>query len=211
PKSGRFPAPGPRGKAPTTPPLTPRHPTPVAPVPIVRPPAKAAPAAGADDEKTDLGSTPPITASVEAAEGSGAVKAPEPKAQRSGGMRASEILAAIPAGDWTMTPDGWMPHPLPSDAKLASPTTTEPPPPPAPSPPKGPPTGDWTISLDPDTGWSEPEKVKKPADAASTSGNPVVAISSEKPIDVVQWEEKPTSVGESKIEIDSTLIAVSES
>ncbi len=208
PKSGRFPAPGPRGKAPTTPPLTPRHPTPVAPVPIVRPPAKtAAPAAGADDEKTDLGSAPPITASIDAADGSGAVQAPEPKAQRSGGMRASEILAAIPAGDWTMTPDESMPHPLPSDAKLGAPAPAEPTPAPA-APPKGPPTGDWTISLDPDSGWSEPEKVTK--SATSSSGNPVVAISSDRPIDVVQWEEKPTSVGESKIEIDSTLIAASE-
>lgn len=54
------------------------------------------------------------------------------------------------------------------------------------------------MSLDPATGWSEPEKIG--------GGNPVGAVSSDKPISVVQWEEKPTGIGESKIEIDSTLM-----
>ncbi|HEY5920508.1 MAG TPA: PEGA domain-containing protein, partial [Kofleriaceae bacterium] len=199
-------APAPRGKNPTTPPLTPRHPTPVAPVPIVRPPAKAAPSVNAEDEKTDLGTAPTVPAApVEPASGvdSGALF-PAPQ-QRSGGMRASEILAAIPAGDWTMAPDESVPHALTTDEKLAAGEgPQEPTPSPAPAP-KGPPTGDWTIQLDPETGWSEPEKLaKQPAPVAS--GNPVVAVSSDKPINVVQWDEKPTGIGESKIEIDSTLM-----
>jgi hypothetical protein len=202
PKSARSPAPGPRGKNPTTPPLTPRHPTPVAPVPIVRPPAKAAPSVAADDEKTDL-ADPALVVPIEPAPAveSGATPTPPPT-QRSGGMRASEILAAIPAGDWTMTPDESMPHPLPSDAKLP-PGPAIPEPTPAPAPPPTAPSGDWTMSLDPDKGWSAPAKVPNPA---ATGGNPVIAVSSDKPINVVEWDEKPTGIGESKVEIDVALM-----
>jgi hypothetical protein len=203
PKSARASQPAaPRGKNPTTPPLTPRHPTPVAPVPIVRSPAKAAPVA-ADEEKTDLGTQPTAAATpLEAeAEASGPKGSAQPT-QRSGGMRASEILAAIPAGDWTMSPDELVPHALGAEEKIAGALPAqEPTPAPAPPPVKGPPTGDWTISLDPETGWSEPAKVEK-----ATAGNPVIAVASEKPITVQQWDEKPTGIGESKIEIDSTLM-----
>lgn len=208
--SPRGPAPGPRGKTPTTPPLTPRHPTPVAPVPIVRSPAKSAPVVP-DEEQTDLGATAAAAPSeTEATAESGAIPTPPP-AQRSGGMRASEILAAIPAGDWTMTPDESVPHPLPAEARAPAPVVHEPTPAPAPPPvPKKAPTGDWTISLDPaKRSWSEPEK--RGRGEPPTKGNPVVAIASEKPINVVEWEEKPTGIGELKIEIDSTLMEASTS
>lgn len=219
-KAARPPASAPRSKAPTTPPSGPRHPTPVAPVPIVRPPAKTI-APSADEERTDLAVAPPVSGALEAVTGetvspadSQATQPPseqapsqpteqapeqptEQRAQRSGGMRASEILAAIPAGDWTMTPEESVPHPLPPEAKLAAPPSAESPPP----------TGDWTMSVDPNKGWSEPEKVEKPERPPATSGNPVVAVASDKPIEVVQWEDKPTSAGESKIEIDSELMA----
>src|SRR6185503_17804731 len=127
--------PPPRGKNPTTPPLTPRHPTPVAPVPIVRPPAKAAPTVAAEEEKTDLGSAPtapaaPLEDSAPASD-SGAAKV----APRSGGMRASEILAAIPAGDWTMSPDESVPHALQPDEKIPGTGPQEPTP--APGAPPG--------------------------------------------------------------------------
>jgi hypothetical protein len=198
----------PRGKNPTTPPLSPRHPTPVAPVPIVRPPAKAAPSIH-EDEHTDLATVPTVAASplaLDAAAENPALKTAEhPVQQRSGGMRASEILAAIPAGDWTMSPDELVPHALPAEAKVGAPVPQDPTPAPS-TPPKGPPTGDWTISLDPETGWSEPEKVAKAAGASTTGGNPIGAVSSDKPISVVRWDDKPTGIGESKIEIDSTLM-----
>jgi hypothetical protein len=195
PKSPRSAAaPTPRGKTPTTPPLTPRHPTPVAPVPIVRPPAKAAPHA-AEDEATELSSELVATAPTEPMPSVDSGAVPKP-AQRSGGMRASEILAAIPAGDWTMTPDESMPHALPAEAKLPAMPDQEPTPTPSPVP-----SGDWTISLDPQTGWSAPAKVAPPE-----VGNPVHAVASDKPINVVQWDEKPTGIGESKIEIDSSLM-----
>ncbi len=213
PKSTRSTPQGPRGKTPTTPPLTPRHPTPVAPVPIVRSPAKHAPVA-ADEERTDLSELPTaVVPPIEpaASDGADAAEMPAP-AQRSGGMRASEILAAIPAGDWTMSPDESVPRALPPEAKVTAPPPSEPTPAPAP-PPKGPPTGDWMIALDPDTGWSEPAKLEKSpppvppsSPSASSSGNPVIAVASERPIDVQQWDEKPTSLGEAKIEVDSTLM-----
>ena len=38
---------------------------------------------------------------------------PEAKPQRSGGMRASEIMAAVTGDDWTMTPDASSPTVLP--------------------------------------------------------------------------------------------------
>jgi WAS/WASL-interacting protein len=211
------PAPPPaRGKTPTTPPLTPRHPTPVAPVPIVRPPAKSAPAV--PEETTDLSLAPTANSApieVPIVDGDAANKPPEPPT-RSGGMRASEILAAIPAGDWTMSPDESTPHALPPEAKMLAQPPAQPTPAPAPAP-KGPPTGDWLIQLDPDSGWSEPEKLAKAAQAASgvasaappaepPSGNPVVAVSSDKPINVMEWDEKPTGIGEAKIEVDSTLM-----
>src|SRR5690606_18466516 len=124
--------------------------------------------------------------------------------------RASEIMAAVPTEDWTMTPDASGPTVLPT-ATTPGDASQEPTPAPA-APPKGPPTGDWTIQLDPDAGWSEPSKLAKPPDAADTrpakplkprqpsSGNPVIAVASERPLEAVEWEEKPTGIGEAKIE-----------
>jgi hypothetical protein len=218
---------GPRGKNPTTPPLSPRHPTPVAPLPIVRGPAK--PAVADEDEKTDLSSVPkkpdlpdeePMPQAVDPF-----TKTEVGVPARSGGMRASEIMAAIPTEDWTMTPDASGPTVLPTapkpegeepDAEPSGPTKVE-----GKSAPKGPPTGNWTIQLDPEAGWSEPQKLP-PSEAAAPapapkpaaqavrqtpkSGNPVMAVASSKAIEAVEWEDKPTGIGEAKIEVDATLM-----
>ena len=213
----------PRGKTPTAPPPGPRHPTPAAPLPVVRMPVRNAPVPD-EDEKTDLSSIPVAQLEAKAA----AEEIPEtpvpqfdPLAQaaqptgRSGGMRASEIMAAIGGDDWTMTPDAPAPTVLEKTGAPTADAST-----PASGPvPKGPPTGNWTISLDPETGWSEPEKVAAPVVPVApapaplakpkrgTAGNPNAAIASgDKAINVVEWEEKPTGIGEAKIEIDSTLM-----
>jgi hypothetical protein len=223
----------PRGKNPTTPPLTPRHPTPVAPLPIVKPPARSAPVEN-EEERTDLSAiprgheaTPLALAATIDQEAAYVGPPPQPetpveqvdplantltKPQRSGGMRASEIMAAIPTEDWTMSPDAETPTVLPADDKAPVPNE----PPAAAMRPKGPPTGDWTIQLDPEAGWSEPAKVTsvtkvdKPPPAAAAaqpkSGNPVMAIASDKAFTAVEWEEKPTGIGQAKIEIDPTLM-----
>lgn len=221
----------PRGKTPTAPPPGPRHPTPAAPLPVVRMPATNSALYAPDvDEKTDLNSIP-VAANDQASARQQAFNElpPEtpvpqvdavgktdivPAVGRSGGMRASEIMAAIPTEDWTMTPDAPAPTVLtPVDKAPAPAEESEPTPAPG-SPPKGPPTGNWTISLDPETGWSEPEKLpaaapvpapEKPKRKA-TAGNPSLAVSSDKPIHAVEWEEKPTGIGEAKIEIDPTLM-----
>src|SRR3954464_6609718 len=86
----------------------------------------------------------------------GCVVAP---ASRSGGLRASEIMAAMKGEDWTMTPDASSPTVLP---KPADPATD--PNPKAAEEKSGPLPGDWAISLDPASpgGWSKPAKVEKP-------------------------------------------------
>jgi hypothetical protein len=128
---------------------------------------------------------------------------------------ASQILAAIPSGgDWTMTPDAAAPTVLPAPG-AATPAIPEPTP--APGPPPGPPTGDWTISLT-DAGWGEPQKVAAPAvpppvppppppaaPVQPKTGNPVMAVSSDKLLDTGDPEDRPTSIGP-KIEIDPTLM-----
>jgi hypothetical protein len=195
------------------------------PLPVARVPAKAAPLVDAADEKTDMSEVPvPQTdfgfPNVEAEMTERPAPPPEPEArpQRSGGMRASEILAAVQVDDWTMTPDASAPTVIPSSKPEPAPEVQEPTP-----APKGPPTGNWTISLDPETGWGEPEKLeatvptppaekptkiekRTPTSAQTPStGNPVHAVASDKAIEAVQWEDKPTSIGE-KIEIDPTLM-----
>ncbi len=204
-----------RTKSPTAPP---RNPTPHVPLPVAKLPAKPAPLLAEDvaDEKTDLTSTPldPNDAAIVVdSKPPSDEPAPEPKPQRSGGMRASEIMAAVTGDDWTMTPDASSPTVLPSDQR--APAIEEPTPGPTP-------TGDWTMSLDPAAGWSKPEQVAtpladkptkierpKPAIQTPATGNPVKSVSSDKPIEVQAWEDKPTSIGE-KIEIDATLMEPAE-
>ena len=164
--------------------------TPVAPMPAMRAPAKSAPLILQEDERTDISDTPAPAPPQEE-------EAPEERptepltAARSGGMRASEILAAIPpSGDWTMAPDESAPHLLPGKDEA-----------PEEAPAKAP-SGNWTISLDREKGaWGEPEKVDSPP----PSGNPVGAVAGETPVESRE-EDKPTSIGEPKIEIDPTLM-----
>jgi hypothetical protein len=187
-------------------------------VPIVRSPAKSAPLV--EDEPTEANAQPPAappgspeTVVAHAAYTEAAKAADAVSTSRSGGMRASEILAAIPSADWTMEPDASKPTVMPTmgwTPRAGHPVVPEPiEPTPAPGePPKGPPTGDWTIQLDPEApeaGWSAPSKVTPPA-RAPKAGNPDKAVASDKPIQAVEWEEKPTGIGEAKIEIDPTLM-----
>jgi len=191
--------------------------TPVAPMPVMRSPAKSAPVI-AEDEKTDISDVPVAALSAELpfvdtdlSNASYELGKTEPQtAQRSGGMRASEILAAIPtSGDWTMAPDESEPTILPA---AATPTPVDVPDEKKPEPAKGAPSGDWLIALDPATGWSEPSKVETTPgtplakELAGKTGNPVGAVASAKPLTAQQWEEKPTGIGEAKIEIDPTLM-----
>ena len=205
-----------RTQKPTTPPLVPRQPTPVAPLPIVRPPAENASQVTKipveeHAEKTDLAASPPAAAAEPARAPASPLVAAEPATpptSRSGGMRASEIMAAIPDGDWTMSPDASAPTVLPKDDEPEAAVVE------SQKPAKGPPTGDWTMSADPTAseGWSPPAKVEKPklppAAAAPTSGNPVHSIG-DTSLDAIAIEDKPTSIG-AKIEIDPTLMEPGE-
>ena len=199
-----------RSKSPTAPP---RNPTPHVPLPVAKLPAKPAPMLADDgsDEKTDLTSAPlePGDVLIES-KPPAEDPAPAAKPQRSGGMRASEIMAAVTSDDWTMTPDAPAPTVLPP-ADKRGPAIEEPTPGPTP-------TGDWTMSLDPAAGWSKPEQVATPTAETPTrierpkaavqtpaTGNELKSVSSDKPIEVQAWEDKPTSIGE-KIEIDATLM-----
>jgi hypothetical protein len=69
------------------------------------------------------------------------------------------------------------------------------------------PTGDWTISADPTAadGWSEPAKVVPP-EPKPAAGNRNIAVASSKAIEAVEWEEKPTGIGEALVQIDPTLM-----
>ncbi len=133
-------------------------------------------------------------------------------ATRSGGLRASEIMAAIQGEDWTMTPDAAAPTVLSSSMRAAN------------APPSGgddldtraaaeksgPAAGDWAISLDPAApgGWSAPAKVEKLPEPKPqpASGNRNIAVASAKPLDAVEWEEKPTGIGEPLVQIDPSLM-----
>ncbi|MEO6774219.1 MAG: PEGA domain-containing protein [Kofleriaceae bacterium] len=220
-----------RTHTPSTPPA-PRHPTPYTPLPIVRMPASEPlaalvdlaeptdvtrppepPLVGEEQRKTSLGVsmlTASPVASVESgwddAEPSNADELASPVApSRSGGLRASEIMAAMQGEDWTMTPDASSPTvlPKPADVTAIDPdgkTATE---------KSGPLPGDWAISLDPASpgGWSAPVKVEKPPDLkAPAIGNRNIAIASAKAIEAVEWEDKPTGIGEALVQIDPTLL-----
>jgi hypothetical protein len=212
--SGSTPVPR-RNQKPTTPPLVPRQPTPVAPLPIVRAPGEnlsGITKVRVEDhaEKTDLASSPPPPAPEPAPppRPPAPVIAPEPATpatSRSGGMRASEIMAAIPDGDWTMSPDASAPTVLPKDEEPAPALIV------AKKPDQGPPTGDWTMKADPSAqdGWAAPAKVAKPKlppapPVQPATGNPIHSIG-DTSLDAIAIEDKPTSIG-AKIEIDPTLM-----
>ena len=212
---------------PAGPPM-PRNPTPFAPLPIVRLPAAAE---LLDPEKTDMTDMPvpppsdePRTLGVAivsavsrevseptrqeapidlaAAEAAETIEMPEPPepvaAARSGGMRASQLMAAITGEDWTMTPDAPAPTVVPKPAEGKPAADAE---------PSGP-AGDWTISADPtaDDGWTAPAKVEVPPQPAP-KGNRNLAVASAEPLNAVEWEEKPTGIGEPLVEIDPSLIS----
>jgi hypothetical protein len=122
---------------------------------------------------------------------------------RSGGLRASEIMAAMKGEDWTMTPDAVaptvVPKPEPEQKDLDAANEKS-----------GPLPGDWAISLDPQApgGWSAPSKVEKLPEVkqSPSSGNRNIAVSSDKAIEAVEWEEKPTGIGEALVQIDPSLM-----
>jgi hypothetical protein len=222
----------PARRAPTTPP---RRPTPPAPLPTPRlpaagvpaPPVVATPVAPIAEvdlaEPTDLSVAPPrpteraIVAfdvpTVDSGKVPAADSAIDPPTDPPRPGRSSQILAAIPSdGDWTMTPDAVVPTVLPAGQHVAIPDPT---PAPAP-PPEGSAAGDWTMSLSSDsaTGWTEPEKLPSvvvaptpPPKKAATpkTGNPVMAVSSERVLNSAAPEDKPIAI-ESKVEIDPTLM-----
>ncbi|HEY1547391.1 MAG TPA: PEGA domain-containing protein, partial [Kofleriaceae bacterium] len=213
---------------PSGPPM-PRQPTPFAPLPIVRLPAASD--AILDPEKTDLTDIPAsdeprslgvaiVTAVVpEASEPTrqepplspSEIAAAEQSGppSRSGGMRASELLAAIGGEDWTMSPDEEAPKVLPAVTvetmdsvrpteemgALARPT---------PDPDIA---DNWTMTADPSAagGWSEPSKVDIPP-MPPPKGNRLVDVASAAPINAVEWEDKPTGIGEPLVEIDPSLL-----
>jgi hypothetical protein len=96
------------------------------------------------------------------------------------------------SGDWTMTPS--------DDGPTFEPRVKE--------VPKGSPTGDWSIALDPSQpdGWTEPSKIEKRPAGELPPGPPVSAVSSETPLDSTE-RAQPKAVDEGpKIQIDPTLI-----
>ena len=176
------------------------------------------PLVGEDQRKTSLGVAMMTATSVEAGWGEPGDNKPteqqdavevEPAAlapsapSRSGGLRASEIMAAMKGDDWTMTPDASSPTILPKAEPASDPSAK------AAEEKSGPLPGDWAISLDPASpgGWSAPAKVEKPPDLkVPASGNRNIAVASAKAIEAVEWEEKPTGIGEALVQIDPTLM-----
>jgi len=163
------------------------------------PPAPIDPSVDPEDAPT--ASRPVIDpADPKLAEPAMIVDAPRvPAAEPESAMRASEIMAAIPHGDWTMTPSDVVPTVLPA----------------AP-----PPSDNWTMTRDEGapTGWSAASPVVTPpapppmppprppiVPAAPKTGNPVMAVASTQPLFTDGSEDKPTVV-EPKIEIDPTLM-----
>jgi len=179
------------------------------------------PLVGEEQRKTSLGISMMTASAVEtgwgddehpATEQQAAVDAPTDlaapivTASRSGGLRASEIMAAMKGEDWTMTPDASSPTvlPKPEDAAATDPNVK------AAEEKSGPLPGDWAISLDPGSpgGWSAPSKVEKPPElkVPAASGNRNIAVASAQAIEAVEWEEKPTGIGEALVQIDPTLM-----
>ncbi|MEO8845088.1 MAG: PEGA domain-containing protein [Kofleriaceae bacterium] len=214
-----------RAHTPSTPP-TPRHPTPYTPLPIVRKPASELPSnldlseptertsipepppVGEEQKKTSLGVSMMSASPVETGwdESGPAYVGPPPTetSGRSGGLRASEIMTAMKGEDWVMTPDASQPTIVPKSEPELDPNVK------AAEEKSGPAVGDWAISLDPQApgGWSAPAKVEKLPEPKQNpaSGNRNIAVASSKAIEAVEWEEKPTGIGEALVEIDPTLM-----
>ena len=211
-----------RAHTPSTPPA-PRQPTPYAPLPIVRRPASEnldlseaterttipePPPVGEDQKKMSLGVSMMSAESVETAwDESGPAyvgRPPTEVAGRSGGLRASEIMSAMKGEDWVMTPDASQPTIVPKSEPAQDPNVK------AAEEKSGPAVGDWAISLDPQApgGWSAPAKVEKLPEPkqSPSSGNRNIAVASAKAIEAVEWEEKPTGIGQALVEIDPTLM-----
>ena len=158
------------------------------------------PPIGEEQRKSSLGVSILTATAIETHDDDGDYVGPPPvpPPARSGGMRVSEIMAAIPSEDWTMTPDALVPTVLPAEAKV-------PPPPPEPEPP----ADNWTIKLDSEApeGWSAPAAVERlPEPKVPPKGNRNVAVSSEKALVAIEWEEKPTGIGVPLVEIDPSLM-----
>ncbi|MFN0251815.1 MAG: PEGA domain-containing protein [Kofleriaceae bacterium] len=142
------------------------------------------------------------TVQIRAAEGSldeglVSVDQVDPLGSTQAAIRLSKLQPTIeePSGDWTMsTNDGQLTitaRKAPADA----------------APPKGPPTGDYIIALDPSRpdGWSEPSKIEKRPEG-ELPGPPVSAVSSHEPLDSNARTQPELAVDEPKIQIDPTLI-----
>ncbi len=84
------------------------------------------------------------------------------------------------------------------------PTPSKPTPIPTPDPDVA---DDWTMTADPSAagGWSEPAKVDVPP-MPPPKGNRLVDVASATPINAVEWEDKPTGIGEPLVEIDPSLL-----
>jgi len=147
---------------------------------------------------------PPARAAIEVAgEATDVGEAPAPTASRSGSLRASEIMAAMKGEDWTMAPDAAQPTLIAKDVPKHDASAKA-------ADEKSGPHEDFVISLDPQApgGWSAPAKVEKLPDVKQNPslGNRNIAISSGKAIEAVEWEDKPTGIGEALVQIDPTLM-----
>lgn len=136
-------------------------------------------------------------------EGLTPVEQVDPLGSTQAAIRLSKLQPTIeePSGDWTLsTNDGSMTI-LPR--KPAPDANTD-----EPAPPKGPPTGDYIIALDPSRpdGWSEPSKVEKPPEGELPPGPPVSTVASDKPLDSNARTQPEITQDEPKIQIDPTLI-----
>jgi PEGA domain len=211
-----------RAHTPSTPPA-PRNPTPFAPLPVVKRPAMD-PSVVAADEPTDLTEIPPPPVGDEQKKTSLGVQMmsaapvetnweesgpayvgppPDSTTRPSGSLRASEIMAAMKGEDWVMAPDASQPTIVPKSEEPAARDQK------AAEEKSGP--DDWAISLDPQApgGWSAPAKVEKLPEPKQNpaSGNRNIAVASSKAIEAVEWEDKPTGIGEALVEIDPSLMA----